>query len=373
MLLHRPVTAHSVSLAGDTEGDCGDGVVNGDGHGFRASSARAKMANDAVAWTVSEVLEKVPELGIPHFQRGLVWGVESRAALLESLFFDTPCGSFVLWVPKDCASLGVPLDPAVSSELTYLVIDGQQRIRSLHSVFHHRAESDDENDEQADAQDDVPGHGRKAWCINLTRVPWFAPYLRTPAREYSLFVRTLDPVLRKAGQQPSPLTNNMLPLDRVLASDSWETPAIAPYRDLVQWDKKAEGLTDMEREGLYRRLHETTLEMKNRKLFVSIQDRDDPAEMADLYNRINAGGKRVEVEERAFARLVGLQPTTYQELARLFNAVHPEASLLTGKKNRERQGRDEVLERQKERAFGFKTLHPRVPASLSASPGIPTG
>jgi len=60
------------------------------------------MSNEAKTWTVREVLERVPQLGIPHFQRGLVWGVESRAALLESLFFDTPCGSFVLWEPKDC-------------------------------------------------------------------------------------------------------------------------------------------------------------------------------------------------------------------------------------------------------------------------------
>ena len=169
-----------------------------------------------------------------------------------------------------------------------------------------------------------------------------------------MFVRTLDPVLRKAGQQPSPLMYNMLPLDCVLEANSWESAAIAPYRELLQWDKKGEDLTNTEREALYHRLHETALEMKARPFFVSVQHREDPAEMADLYNRINAGGKRVEVEERAFARLVGLQPTTYQELARLFKAVHPEASLLSGQKNKERRGRDEVLERQKERAFGFK-------------------
>jgi len=35
-------------------------------------------------------------MGIPHFQRGLVWSDENTSLLLESLYFDTPCGTIIL-------------------------------------------------------------------------------------------------------------------------------------------------------------------------------------------------------------------------------------------------------------------------------------
>jgi hypothetical protein len=312
------------------------------------------MSTEVKTWTVREVLEYVPQLGIPHFQRGLVWGVESRAALLESLFFDTPCGSFVLWEPKDCGKRGVPLDPSACTQMKYLVVDGQQRIRSLHSVFNQRAEIDEDGDE-TDVQDDTPGNGHKVWCINLTKVPDYARRLKTPGREFGLFVHTLDPAKRQAMGQPSPLKYNMLPLEVVLAADSWSSDDLAPYRDLLQLQRDAGGVLSATLSSLYCDLRKTVLAMKERVFFVSIQAKDDPAEMANLYNRINAGGKRVEIEERAFARLVGLQPNTYGELALLFEAVHPE-SPHTGvsDESTDRRGRNEVLQRQKERAFGFK-------------------
>lgn len=311
------------------------------------------MANESLQWKVSEVLERVSELGIPHFQRGLVWGVEARGALLESLFYDTPCGSFVLWVPKECAAQGVPLDPSISTGIKYLVIDGQQRIRSLHAVFNGREDSDDDGDEP-DGGDDSEEGATKVWCINLTRVDGFAERLERPAREYSLFVRTLDPRVRKARNQASPLLFNLLPLEVVQAVESWTDPKLGPYRELLKLRGKADAASGADLEQQYRTLRTTVLAMQDRQFFVSVQHKDSPAEMAELYNRINAGGKRVEVEERAFARLVGLKPNTYEELARVFEAVHGEIALQVGKKDGERQGRDQVLRRQQERAFGFK-------------------
>lgn len=311
------------------------------------------MTRKNSVWTVRDVLKRIPELGIPHFQRGLVWGVESRAALLESLFYDTPCGSFVLWVPKDCAAQGVPLDPSLSTEMKYLVIDGQQRIRSLHAVFNGREDSDEDGEEPG-GSDDTESGARKVWCINLTRVPGFAEKLETPAREYSLFVRTLDPKERKARGQASPLLANLLPLDIVQTVGAWHDPVLQPYRELLKQRVKPDTTDDTEFESLYRDLRTAVLAMQDREFFVSVQHKDNPAEMADLYNRINAGGKRVEVEERAFARLVGLQPGTYGELARVFEIVHGKIEASAGKKDIERQARDQVLKRQQERAFGFK-------------------
>lgn len=74
-------------------------------------------------------------IGIPHFQRGLVWGDDNTSLLLESLYFDTPCGTIILWQPEEqsTSKYGIPL--STPDKLRYLVIDGQQRIRSLRGAL----------------------------------------------------------------------------------------------------------------------------------------------------------------------------------------------------------------------------------------------
>ena len=299
------------------------------------------MGNRTMQWTVTETLEHVSKLGIPHFQRGLVWGTDTRSALLESLFLDTPCGAFVLWQPKSCAALGVPLDAEACTGIEYLIIDGQQRTRTLHAVFNDLPEDDDDDGEGEDA----PEGRRKTWCINLSRATSFAGLLKPAARELSLFVRTIDPLVRNERGQPSQLTQNMVPLAVVLRAESWDSAELAPYRTLLRVADGVPAVESVAFRQAYADLRERACAMKDRRFFVSVQKNNDLAEMAALYNRINSGGKRVEVEERAFARLVGLQSQTYQELAAVFEAVHGVDA---------DKGRDAVLRRQKERAFGFK-------------------
>jgi len=69
-----------------------------------------------------------------------------------------------------------------------------------------------------------------------------------------------------------------------------------------------------------------------------------------LYNRINSAGKRVESEEKAFATLVWLHPATGQWVRDLFHDIHGVENAREDKLD----SRDEVLERKKERNFGFK-------------------
>ena len=47
------------------------------------SSKDEDMQNKMPAWTVSEIIQNAGRLGIPHFQRGLVWGSDAVGALLE--------------------------------------------------------------------------------------------------------------------------------------------------------------------------------------------------------------------------------------------------------------------------------------------------
>jgi len=114
--------------------------------------------------------------------------------------------------------------------------------------------------------------------------------------------------------------------------------------------------------------------LKKRLFFLQLvtesSDSYDLAKVVALYNRINSAGKQVEPEEKAFATLVSLYPSTSQWLRDLFKDVHSRAA--TGDMKADDRpdventdigrhsspdqslGRDEVLKRRKERNFGFK-------------------
>jgi hypothetical protein len=311
------------------------------------------MAGIPKRLTVQQVIDWVPRLGIPHFQRGLVWGEDSTAALLESLLYETPCGSFVLWKPRNCAKYGVPLEAEDPGAMEYLIIDGQQRIRNIHAAFTDAPLSSDEADGD-DSQDGDEPNRERIWCINLPKLPAWSTVLQPQQRDYALFVRTVDPALRKDDKRPSPLLRNVIPLNVVRRAESWDAPVLAPYRALTNPSESPE--LHRRLSELYRGLYQDVTRMMQQEFFVSVQSGDDLGEMVNLYNRINSGGKRVEVEERAFAKLVGLQTGTYAALSQLFEAIHGDSRQKPARQagGRLSGGRDSVLERRKERAFGFK-------------------
>lgn len=104
-------------------------------------------------WSAEELVGLYDQLAVPHFQRGLVWDSRSVALLLESLFQDTPCGAVILWAAPDADRQGV----ALGRSPRYLIVDGQQRIRSLHGVL--RAEEGTRDELGFD--DEVEAQGRR--------------------------------------------------------------------------------------------------------------------------------------------------------------------------------------------------------------------
>src|SRR5262245_28041616 len=115
--------------------------------------------------STTDLLRSYSALAIPHFQRGLVWDSGAVASLLESLFHKTPCGAIILWPSDNARMHGVPLqgDHAIA-----LIVDGQQRIRSLHSVFGTDEAQIDVEDVSEDSQDRRPAE--RVWCLNLGRL-----------------------------------------------------------------------------------------------------------------------------------------------------------------------------------------------------------
>lgn len=282
-----------------------------------------------MTWTVNEILARLPELGIPHFQRGLVWGYESTADLLESLYHEIPCGMFVLWKAPDSSRYGIPLKPPSAGGFAYLIIDGQQRIRSLDSVF------------RADANGVI-------WCLNFAALPEFAKEGPPEERRWPLFVGTqMSSGLERTADIPRRF-NNALPIGMFEGATAWDDPTLAAYRARFT-------LTKTKLAEYYPTIRRRILGLKEQCFFISIQESECLASMVNLYNRINSKGAQVQVEEQAFARLLSSQPCCYDELRDTFAEVHgTEPSGSEQGSDARTITRDEVLKRLKERSFGFK-------------------
>jgi hypothetical protein len=90
-------------------------------------------------WSWAEIVSHADRLGIPNFQRGAVWDTGNRVALLESIYEQSPCGSFVLWAPDgdqgDPRRHGVPLLRFADGAEPMWLVDGQQRTRAMLDTF----------------------------------------------------------------------------------------------------------------------------------------------------------------------------------------------------------------------------------------------
>lgn len=291
-------------------------------------------------WTVRDILNKYNTLGLPHFQRGLVWNTETVSLLLESLYYNTPCGSIILWKPENPAEYGVKLPGA--TEINYLIIDGQQRVRNIHDALKDITEEIySEEIEQGDESE----KRERVWCLNLARIPELAEYMdKNIYFEKSLFLLMADP--GKAGEGSSIVRNNVVPLQWILTQEN-------PF---ASW-KYLRGING-DRNALVQAAEKINLKDRLRAIFdreffiiTKIQNGDEHnlPKMVELYNRINSGGVRVQAEERAFATMVSIYPKTNKWVKDLFKQIHGEAG-----SDDEAEQRDRALRRIKERNFGFK-------------------
>lgn len=92
--------------------------------------------------TIRKIVDNVisGEIRIPAFQRGFVWSPNQVAFLLDSIYKNFPIGTVFLWktherllTEKALGNYTIP-DPKKDHPI-YYVLDGQQRITSLFSVF----------------------------------------------------------------------------------------------------------------------------------------------------------------------------------------------------------------------------------------------
>ena len=338
-------------------------------------------------WSVEDIIRNYSSLGIPHFQRGSVWSDENIAALLESLYYDTPCGSFVLW-PNDDENNGTPLKEG--AKFRNLVIDGQQRIRSLYSVFTEAEAAPSGAPEAGDAdpspeeEDGGDSSTPYVWAINLYEAAGrdLRKKLRfktkNQPRYRNLFAKIQDPEKRaaearkrqekRATQKTAfngeyPYQYDFFPLkyiDREVkeASICFKSTTSAPEESAPQIyvDITGDG-TEEERkalwdfiDGIRKRLK--TLRESGRFTVYGLKKDASLEDVVHTFIRINSGGRPVQSEEKAFSRLVQLCPAFPDGMGGTANSIRDLFSWVQGR-DAQTEGND-FLQRMQERQFGFR-------------------
>lgn len=92
--------------------------------------------------SIRKIIDKITsgEIRIPSFQRGFVWEEDDVAFFMDSLFKGYPIGAVLLWRTKEKLvnerNLGHFLLPEPTKDYPVdYVLDGQQRLTSIFSVF----------------------------------------------------------------------------------------------------------------------------------------------------------------------------------------------------------------------------------------------
>lgn len=85
------------------------------------------------------------EVRLPEIQRGYVWKPNQVANLIDSLYRGYPSGSMLLWRPNaDVAERIAKIEHSGTGPmaLAQYLLDGQQRLTSLHRVFKGHKDAD---------------------------------------------------------------------------------------------------------------------------------------------------------------------------------------------------------------------------------------
>lgn len=262
--------------------------------------------------SVQELVNALPNLGLPHFQRGRVWDSRAVSMLMESLIDDTPCGSIILWHPRG----GVDRQGRVPGEWGapehtphFLVVDGQQRLTALKALW----------DESGDTQ----------WAVNLAAFPEFG-LKRHRVQSAEPFIAWPREPLPNAGR--TTVENYRLRAQHLVRLRDIRASVGPPPLDLPVDEAAWEALVARIQAAAQRRFH------------VLIKRGCDLPQIVNLYNRINSSGVPVRKEERAYAAMVSIDPKTPDWLRECFRAAHPD---------KDDSSREAVLKRERERFFGF--------------------
>ncbi|MEM4397052.1 MAG: DUF262 domain-containing protein [Candidatus Woesearchaeota archaeon] len=265
--------------------------------------------------SIKELLKIYSELGIPHFQRGLVWDNEKKAKFIRSLYNKYPIGMFVLWKIDsnlELNSLGIGLKN--EENYKYLIIDGQQRIRTLNEVFNENYENQE----------------NRIACFNVKEKK--IHYLKDPKqyKDNSRYKKNWVPIkiLIKYYKACKKLKKTKETKEDILKGYEFDVDKKLLSKLILDYGEEFHDIL-------------------NQKLpLYFFSSKVEQSEVTKAYNAINSGGIKATKEELAYAELINSYGDSYKSLEKCFETLHG-----TLKVNRET-----ILERKREQALGFKFI-----------------
>jgi len=103
--------------------------------------------------TIRRIIDKIShgEIRIPSFQRDFVWDSNSVAFFMDSLYKGYPIGAVLLWRTREQLQnerkLGrFELPPPSKDYPVDYVLDGQQRLTSIFSVFQNELKPEEDGE-----------------------------------------------------------------------------------------------------------------------------------------------------------------------------------------------------------------------------------
>ena len=224
---------------------------------------------------------------IPDFQREFDWRPRDVTELIKSIFMDYYIGTLLLWEGNQKNFEQLMCEPLYAfegkSEPEYIVLDGQQRLTSLHYAFF---------------RPEVPFRKQKNPVYFFIRVPELIEENYEEAVFYHRKTKSNTYLLANPAQQ---YAEHIFPLG-IMKGGSWDViDWVKGYRNY--WEEKAEQATDADKKaqcqhfaGYARPLKELFEDLFNNYhiSYISLDKSLELNKVCDIFTHINSKGKPLD-------------------------------------------------------------------------------
>ena len=160
---------------------------------------------------------------------------------------NTPCGTFVFWEANNPLDFGERLSTDKGHDLKCLIVDGQQRIRTLVAALEDCDVEFEPDESETRETSDIEEKGPKCWCINLTRLEELAETRASRFTASAMSIRApASCVCATRGYLAKPLTGRPAsswrlstrrmrqPVDHTISADVWREGSQSRIGSLIR-------------------------------------------------------------------------------------------------------------------------------------------
>jgi len=141
---------------------------------------------------------------------------------------NTPCGSFVFWEANNPLDFGERPSTDKGHDLKCLIVDGQQRIRTLVAALEDCDVEFEPDESETRETSDIEEKGPKCWCINLTRLEELAETRASRFTASAMSIRAPASSLRLSTRRMRQ------PVDHTISADVWREGSQSRIGSLIR-------------------------------------------------------------------------------------------------------------------------------------------